>query len=426
MIIDSVTANNMYIGGMIMDVNRVIISKKGSLLFGVIGLLVIRDFLRVLLGKYIYLSEGWTFERYTGRLMSVLLVISLFLLVFYVCIYCRNRHMPQWISISFGLILILSFFWTIHSLLTVNGYSITTFDGTAKTIMFMMLGIYIGYDPMSWKRICNWIPFLALIYILLSAYFVVHVRLGAISGNITNQSPYWMVYSAGFWIFAYYLLCYENKKVWLTFILMSANLLVVSFTISRGWLIQTVFLYMIFFFSDKTFSRGRKELLIFVFVVLLGTAAYFMRNELVNAYLDYLEKFSSLASRTNQFDAFFSQVSKTDLFWGQGEYASYTYKSNRNYIYIDNSYLYYAFHFGSLFMLIMLVLPLKAGVGALKSFCSDRKIGIILFMWIAALNGFSVFCAGYEVSLRVMFIMVLIGRAIYIKNNQYEELNDDY
>lgn len=407
-----------------MNKNKIIISKSGAILFGAIGLLVIRDFLRVLFGQYVYSAEGWTFERYTGGLMSALLIISILSLILYVCNYCRKRHMPQWIRISFWLILVISIFWTIHSLFT--GNSIATFDGTAKTILFMMLGIYIGYDLMSWRMIHKWIPFLALIYIFLSAYYVVYVRLGFISGNITNQSPYWMVYSAGFWIFAYYLLCYENKKIWLTFALMSANLIVVSFTISRGWLIQTIFLYIVFFLTDKTFSRSRKVTFIFVFVALLGVGAYIMRDELINAFSAYLAKFSSLGSRTNQLDAFFSQVKEVDLLWGRGEYASYTYKGNPNYIYIDNSYLYYAFHFGSLFAFIMLLLPLKAGIGALKSLCSDRKIGIVLFMWIAALNGFSVFCAGYEISFRVMFIMVLIGRAVYIKYNYNKKLSDDY
>ena len=38
-------------------------------------------------------------------------------------------------------------------------------------------------------------------------------------------------------------------------------------------------------------------------------------------------------------------------------------------------------------------------------------------MWIAALNGVSVFCAGYEVSFRVLFIMMLVGRAAFISDH---------
>lgn len=406
-----------------MERERFLVSKRGVWLFIPLMLLILRDFMSVVLGKYEYSINGWEFLRYTGSVIRAIIIVSLFFLILYVFKYCRIKKLPQGTRFSMYTVAIITVFWTIHSLVTVPGYSITTLDGTAKTICLMMLGVLMGFDYESWILVKKYIPIISFIYIATSAAYVVSVRFGVIHGGITNQNPYWILYSAGFWVFAYYLLCYPNKKVLFTFSLMALNFVVVSFTISRGWLIQTLFLYIVFFLKDNTFSKDRKKVFILLFAVMLGIGTYLLRDQLASAYSSYLLKFSSLSSRTNQFESFFSQVSIKDLIFGLGEYASYSYKGNSEYIYVDNSYLYYAFHFGILFSAILLFLPIINGVGAIRSASLDRKVGIVLLMWVAALSGFSVFCAGYEISFRLLFIMILIGRSVYIR---FSPDNDDY
>lgn len=390
-------------------------------------LLVARDFARVLLGHFEFTSNGWEFVRYTGFAMTAMAITSLlFLIIHFICRH-GYRRLPQRLKNVFLIILLLTVFWTIHSLITVDGYSITTLDGTAKTVFLMMLGLYVGYDEESWYTVKKYIPFLAATYILLALYYITFVRYGSVVGNMVSQKPHWMLYSTGFWLLAYYLLCYDRKSVFLTLLLLFANLGIVAFSISRGWFLQTTVLYAIYLTSDKTLSKKRKRLLIACFLCFLAVGFYAMRNEIIDIITSYVLKFESATSRSSQYEVFFSQVRILDLIPGQGEYASYVYKGNDSYIYFDNSFIYYAFHFGIVFSLIMLWMPLSEGWQVLKKRkigVPDAKIGYILFMWIAALAGASVFCAGYEISFRMLFIMILIGRAAFVNapNRSLEEI----
>ncbi len=285
-----------------------------------------------------------------------------------------------------------------------------------------MFGVYLGYDEESWYRIKKVIPFLAMVYMFLSFGYVMYIRMNGMWHQQTNQAPYWMTYSTAIWLLAYLAFCFENikrKDSNRLLLLLVMNAFIVAFTISRGWLIQTIFLMTMFIISSSA-SKVSKRRLVLLLIIILGIGTYILRQDIALYLTSYITKFQTAASRESQYASFFSQVSLTDLIVGKGEYASYTYRDVQNYIYIDNSYLYYAFHFGAVYALIILGMELFEAIKVLRNSkdIQDRKIGLILFMWIAALSGASVFCAGYEVSLRVLFIMILIGRSAFI-TDQY-------
>ena len=402
-----------------MSDRKYVVSSKNLILFLCLSLFILRDFIRVAFGKYVYSLDGWTFERFSGPLVVGIIISGIVFLCLYVLQYGRKKGFPLHLKYGFYIITILTVFWTFHSLFTVPGYSITTLDGTAKTIWICMLGMWIGYDDDSWSKIVKWLPLLSLLYLSMSFYYVFFVRFGVIAGDTTNQRPYWMLYSTGFWIFAYCLLCEREtikRRTSFLLITMLLNLLIVAFTISRGWLFQTIFLYAYFLTRDTSISKKRKTQLTFLFVIIIGIGVYVLKDQIIASITDYIYKFTMSRSRDTQFEAFFSQVPISRLITGGGEYASYSYKRNANYIYIDNSYLYYAFHFGIVFSLTMFLTALRTSIQSLRvrRINSDGNIGIVILMWIAALLGASVYCAGYEVSMRLLFIMILIGRAAYI------------
>lgn len=404
-----------------MERKRYTISQYSLILYTCLGLFVIRDCIKVLRGKFIFSLNGWEFERFSSPLMTVLAIIAIILLIIYVflCIHTRLAFRLRCVIYIVGL---LSLGWTIHSLITVPGYNIGTLDGTAKTIWICMFGLYLGYDEESWNKIKRIIPFLAVLYMLLSFGYVIYIRLNGMWRQQTNQAPYWMTYSTAFWFLAYLALCYENKKRIDSnrlLILLTVNIFIIAFTISRGWLLQTIFMMVMFLLTSST-SKKAKQRLVLLLIVILCVGTYILRQEIAIYVTSYITKFQTAASRESQYASFFAQVSLGDLLIGQGEYASYTYRNIQNYIYIDNSYLYYAFHFGVLYSLIILCMELFEAIKVLRlpKDIQDRKIGLVLFMWIAALSGASVFCAGYEVSLRVLFIMVLVGRAAFISDCQ--------
>ena len=403
-----------------------VVKKSDLLIYMCVFSMILRDFIRVLLGHYEYSSSGVVFVRHTGYIMTALLLLSVFSLFLFCLTSYRENRLPTRLKLSIFFLGIISAFWTVHSLFSVEGYSIFTFDGTAKTILICSLGIIIGYDDYYWNVIKKMIPVMTWLYIPLSAVYVIYARFSSISGRMINEQPYWMLYSTAIWLLAYYLLCYEseNKSSMRSKItLMLINLVIVAFTISRGWLIQTAFLYFVFLIPNKNLSRSRKIVLTVMLASLAGIGLYAIKDEFFAALADYMFKFTTSSSRTSQFDTFFSQVSLQDLIFGLGEYASYSYKGNSNYIYIDNSFIYYAFHFGAFFALIMFFLPIREGLVALKKrrVHTDGNIGYILLMWIAALCGASVFCAGYEISFRLLFIMILIGRCAWLSLLDFSE-----
>lgn len=404
-----------------MERNRLTITQPSLLLYACLGLFVIRDCLRVLRGRFVFGLNGWEFERFTGSLMTLLAVLAIVLLVLYVALYIHTRLSFR-LRCAIYTIGVLTIFWTIHSLITVPGYNIGTLDGTAKTIWICMFGLYLGYDEQTWIKIKRIIPFLASLYMLLSFGYVIYIRFNGMWRQQTNQAPYWMTYSTAIWLLAYLAFCYENNKRKDSnrlLILFVMNAFIIAFTISRGWLLQTVFMMVMFVITSSSSKKSKRRLIISLIAVLaIGT--YVLRQDISLYITSYITKFRTAASRESQYVSFFSQVSFGDLLLGKGEYASYVYRNVQNYIYIDNSFLYYAFHFGSLFSVVLLIMELTEAVKVLRvsKNIQDRKIGLILFMWIAALMGASVFCAGYEVSLRVLFIMILIGRSAFV-TDQY-------
>ena len=402
-----------------MKIKKITTSRSELVLYLCLALFVLRDCLRVLLGDFVVSSRGWEFERYTSPLMSALGLGSIVLLIVYVLLFVNNR-LPNRLRLVVYCIGFLSLAWTIHSLITIPDYSVDSLDGTAKTIWICLLGLYIGYDESSWLNIKKLIPFLATLYMTITFGYVIYIRFNGMWRQQLNEAPYWLTYSTAFWLLAYLALCNvnktarENQRLLLLFLM---NTFVVAFTISRGWLFQTFFLMSLYLTTSSSSKKYKFKLITVLFIILI-IGFYVLHDELV-LYLDsYIDKFQTGHSRETQYYAFFSQVDLKDLIVGKGEYASYVYKNNPNYIYIDNSFLYYAFHFGLLYSLTILLMELFEAFKVLNvpRINAERNLGYVIIMWIIALSGASVFCAGYEVSFRVLFVMILIGRAAFISD----------
>lgn len=391
------------------------IRKDSLLLFITVTLLLLRDIFNVLLGSFDYSTyTTWSFKRYDGSLTTYFIRIAI--IAIFACAYIIHdeKRISKNIRDCYIITGFITLFWTFHSLVTVPEYNLFTLGSTAKTIWICMTGVFIGYNNNLWNKFKRYIPLISLILISISMAYVLYSYITQGTGYSTRgQSPHWYLYSAGLWFFAYYLLCdkEENKSIVLTIILMFMNLVIMGLSISRGWLIVTILLYIYYFFSNTSLDKKTKRSMILTFLVVALIGGYFFKEQLMYSLLAFTSKFQSLTSRTSQFDALFSQVTLIDWLFGKGEYATYYYSYYGNYMYIDNSYLFYMFHFGTAFAAIQFFLPLIQGIRALKyrKVYPEGNIGVVLLLWILACSGFSVYCAGYEVSIRVFFIMMLIG-----------------
>lgn len=406
---------------------RWVIRVDELLLFITISLLLLRDLLNVIWGEFDYSGYmSWSFRRYEGSLTTYFVRISIITLVLCVLLMRREKRVSEVLMNSFAIIGVLTAIWTIHSLITVSGYSIMTLASTAKTVWICMFGLFIGYSNRLWSKFKRYIPFVALLLLMISMGYVLYSFITRGTGYSTSsQSPHWYLYSAGFWLFAYYLLSEkeDNKSTFLPILMMLINMVIVALSVSRGWLIVTILLYIYYFASSSSLSKSMRQRMIIAFVLIGAVGIYLLRDELLYSIASYTGKFQTLTSRTSQFSAFFSQVSLFDLIIGKGEYATYQYGGYGEYMYIDNSFLFYMFHFGFLFMITMFFLILSRAIKSLKirKINPEGNIGFILILWILACSGFSVYCAGYEVSLRLLFIMMLIGHTTRVVSDTAEQ-----
>lgn len=403
------------------------VSYDSLMLFVTVVLLVLRDILNILLGHYVNTSNiSWFYQRYEGSFTTYLIRIAIITMIVCALQSRKTNNLPRNLLVCFWTTGIITLFWTFHSLCSVTGYNIMYLGSTAKTIWICMFGLYIGYNNQLWEQIRRAIPVIAFILIGLSMAFVLISYITQGTGYSTQgQSPHWYLYSSGVWVFAYYLLCEKEKQSRkLTIILMVMNLVIIALSISRGWMIITFILYIYFFVSNTTMNKQEKRRFIGIFVI-LGVVGFLMfKDQIMYSILGFVEKFKSLYSRTSQFDALFSQVSLLEFIVGKGEFATYYYSFYGDYMYIDNSYLFYMFHFGLLFSLIQFFLPLIQGIRALKKRKkhTEGNTGFVLLLWIMACSGFSVYCAGYEVCFRLFFIMMLIGHlSRFINDTEYQE-----
>lgn len=407
---------------------RWVIRVDELLLFLTIVLLALRDLLNVFWGEFDYSGYmSWSFKRYEGSLTTYFVRIAIITLLLCVLIMRKEKKAPGVLTISFTVIGILTGIWTIHSLITVSGYNIFTLASTAKTVWICMLGLFIGYSNNMWSKVKKYTPVIAFVLLAISMAYVLYSFITRGTGySSSSQSPHWYLYSAGFWFFAYYLLSEKEKRHsnFLTILMMFFNIIIVALSISRGWLIVTILLYIFFFAPNTSITKTMRQRMIIAFVIIAAVGIYLLRDELLYSIASYTGKFQTLTSRTSQLTAFFSQVSVFDLIVGKGEYATYQYGNYGNYMYIDNSYLFYMFHFGFLFMITMFILPLSRAIKALRirKTNPEGNIGFILLLWILACSGFSVYCAGYEVSLRLVFIMMLIGHTTRVISDSAEQV----
>ena len=409
---------------------KFVVKPNELLMFIAIAIFIFRDFAKVFLGHVEIDGIKYSFVPYTASSIYLAELVAVFLFSLSL-ITTPKKPLPKRAVYEMGTVVLLTLFWTAHSFFTRSGYSLTTMESTSKTICIAMFAILIGYNETFWNWFKKYIPIMALLYLSATFGWVIYSYMKGMISLYSNQSPYWMLYSTAFWLFSYCLLCWEENKTTsnaIILIMMILNITIVAFTISRGWLIQTIVLYIIFFYTNKQVGRRNKRRLAVLFFLLMAFGIYMIRDDLLKAIISYITKFETSQSRSTQYHDFFSQVTVFDLLIGKGEYAYYSYKNNPYYLYIDNSYLYYSFHFGIIFSAIMFIMPIREALKSLKQKARSQEanIGYILLLWVAALLGVSVFCAGYEIGLRMIFIFTLIGRIMHVQTIQPSDFPVEY
>jgi hypothetical protein len=178
---------------------------------------------------------------------------------------------------------------------------------------------------------------------------------------------------------------------------------------ARSWLIQSVILLLLTIFSKTNkneYGTFLKRLLLMCLIVCVFLLiVYIAFPQYVTAILD-----KGLSdTRSSQYWELLRSMDFSTWIFGKGLNATYTSSLYGDYQYIDNQFFNITFHYG-VFMSLLVFLP--SIYAFIKIFRSKSKINKIfslglIFMWIASLNGLSIYnTINLDVKNIIMFYLV--------------------
>lgn len=279
--------------------------------------------------------------------------------------------------------------------------------------------IFIGYDDDIWPDV------LKLVFILCAGFTVIALfetirfvgQYGFSVRLLTSAAVYSITHAM--------LLMYVNVLLYkksvgpyfvLTFIEIVTLTIIALVLQSRSWSAHGIILLVLFVFKVSNNFRQKLFVRISIFVLIVL---------LVLVFWNYLAIFTTSISgrlnsdsRSGQLQAFFSQVSLSDLFVGQGIDASY-YVFGTQYQYLDNLILLTMFKYGfvpTALYVVLLVIPVVYGV--LHRDSQVWKTVLFFVAWIACMLGFSIYVS-YSITIYNIVAYLLIGRYIkYISDHK--------
>jgi energy-coupling factor transporter transmembrane protein EcfT len=209
------------------------------------------------------------------------------------------------------------------------------------------------------------------------------------------------LWATAFWIFTAGKESMRSSfsKLILVFILVIVALV----TNSRGWLLQSTFLLLYTVFSKK--KKNKLSIIVnrVLIVVLIIVGVNWLKDYFLTAYTNLVNRIDA-DTRSDQLTTFFSQVTMSEMIFGQGVSGRYFW-NGRSYGFIDNQLLFLCFRYGIVPMLVLLLMIIRGIVIGWKN--KENEIYILL-MWLAALLGLSVY---FNISMDIsnLIVMMLIG-----------------
>jgi hypothetical protein len=190
-------------------------------------------------------------------------------------------------------------------------------------------------------------------------------------------------------------------------------------TRTRSWLIMSFLLFIFFLLISKSANTIRahvikKFMLFAILLTIIFTSGFLIfQDQYFSAYDRFMERITE-DSRSEQYEAFFSQVPVTDLILGGGPKATWSEGEGKyfsEYQYLDNQYIWMAFLGGLptlVSYVILIILPgLKAyHYGARKN---DAAAAVLIILWGLVCAGLGTF-SNPTIGSYSFFICLLAGR----------------
>ena len=314
-------------------------------------------------------------------------------------------------------------FWTILSIASTSVRSVIESSQTPLAYL-AILGVYVGADNEAWRAVKRVAPLFATIYLLMAYLPYQEMKSMMELQNIAGNNPITVFVVSAFWWVALSVVEMGNKKLYykIFMLLLIAACAFLAFSLTlRSWVIQSLLLLIVTMWQISRSKLVRLVVVAVVAVFLVNSVDRLWRSNQVADEVESFDEKMMEDTRSNQYREFFDQVSLLQLFTGQGMEAGYiSTEGGLNYKYIDNQYLYSLFHYGALLTLpwlcFWLIALFKRKEGTVK-IAGERSSMFIVFMWLMALGGLSVYNA-VTINPQNFVIALIAGRSLFHKINR--------
>ena len=302
--------------------------------------------------------------------------------------------------------------------------SIMYFQMTSVTLIVMGMILIIAQNShvyLCFKKLC---PLLAVFYTIICLFscidFKIHYPGMRMADGYIIEYFIYALFLTGIWCS---ISDRSNVNNFLVYFCCGTLVFCAFIITSRGWLIQSILLliFCYFTFSKNSIpSRILKIALLIIFIYLL----YSFMQYIIGNQVQFMASRFSEDTRSNQMNQFLRQVSLTQLIVGQGVDASYIFKDNRYYRYIDNQFLFMMFRYG-IISLIAYLIPFFYSFIKIERKKLWLKNNFVLIMWLLAMGGLSIYCS-IKIDIVQFFLLIKVEGNMYENDLLTEKTTKTY
>ena len=294
---------------------------------------------------------------------------------------------------------------------------------TTPLVFLLVLAIYIGMQDELWMLVEKMLPIFIVCFLGLLAYEYI-MLFNQHGVTIIGNSSVIYYYVDLFWCVTVYLTCRilrGRELKWYHLFLLVVLIVVATVINSRSWIIQacivTVGLYL--FAPSRLEASDKIKRILAISVISL--IAWRILNTYFSGYLSNLFDKIGNDSRSHQYGDIFGASSPIGWLFGNGALATYADSRHGGEIAsIDNQYLFVAFHYGAIVLMMWLIPQVKICLSTLKKLPLIAILPVLC--WFMALGGLSVFNAIY-CHLKQVVVMLYIGHVLSLCESGKLEYN---
>ena len=387
------------------------------------GLFVVACVLLSLISVLQYKNSSWNLivEGHLGReqlpvmgndlrMMLLVAFISLSISWLYYLFYQKHGKISVRCILPVVIMILMMLLWSTSSLKQ-YGMGILRLLSSPAVYIACAMAFHLGESEEINKiatRLCwtgGWI-YLGMALMGVTKFYLSYGNVRMAQGSIITY------YSCALFFFAI-LICEnsDTNKNRLLFGIASGLLLLVGvLTLSRGWMLQGATLLIKYYIKYSKTESLNKKIINVISAITAGILVYSVLTRFFGNAMGAMLGRMSQDTRGSQLTQFFEEVPIYNLLIVQGMNVTYT-LNGEQYAYIDNQIILMLFRYGLISTTAYLYPMLKILIHSVFSFKRQEEgIGMVVFMWIAALCGISIYF-GNRLDILNIIVMTKVGHA---------------